>query len=76
MRRWQHVEQIRFAGILADVGAANGDGDDLGARRIDRRPRLGEILVLAGADEKTRAVGLAGYRQAVWGGGHLSLAWQ
>jgi hypothetical protein len=29
------VEQVGLAGVLADVGAANGHGDDLGAGGID-----------------------------------------
>jgi hypothetical protein len=65
LRRRQDVEQVRLAGVLADVGAPNGDGDDLGAGGIDRRPRCGEILVLAGTDEQTGTIGLAGNRQAV-----------
>ena len=59
LRRGQRIEQARLVGILADVGAPNRDRDDLGAAGVDRRARLGEVLVLAGADQQARGVGLA-----------------
>jgi hypothetical protein len=61
------IEQVRLAGILADVGAADGHGDDLGARSIDGGARFGEILVLAGADQQTGTVRLAGDGQLMHG---------
>ena len=45
--------------ILADVGPADRDGDDLRARGDDRRAGLREILVFAGPDEEARTVGAA-----------------
>jgi hypothetical protein len=50
--RRQHFEQVRLAGLLADIGAANGDSDDLGRRWSDRAARLVQVLVLAGADQQ------------------------
>ena len=54
--RRQMVEQVRLPGILADVRAADGHGDDLGAARLDRGARFLEVPVLAGADEQAGAV--------------------
>jgi len=39
--------------VLAYVGAADRHGDDLCAAGLDRRARLREVLVLAGADQQT-----------------------
>src|ERR1044071_6749519 len=65
-RRRQRVEQARLVAVLADVGAADGDGNDLGAGCLDRRARLGEVAVLAGADEQARRVALAGDDERVF----------
>src|SRR5205823_182959 len=65
LRRRQRVEQARLAAVLADVGAADRDGDDLRAGSLDRGARLGEVLVFPGADEQARAVGLASDDQCV-----------
>ena len=53
LRRRNGIEQIGLAGVLADIGTADGDGDDFGPGGVDGRPRFGEILVLAGADQQT-----------------------
>jgi len=50
---------------LADVGAANGDGDDLGPARFHRASRLIEILVLARSDQQARAVGPPGDEERI-----------
>jgi hypothetical protein len=60
LRGRQRVEQVGLAGVLADVGAADCDGDDLGAGSVDGRAGFGEILVLAGADKQAGTVGLSG----------------
>ncbi len=60
LRGRQRVEQARLLGVLADVGATDRHRDDLRARGLDRGARLGEILVLAGADQQARRIGLAG----------------
>ena len=52
------VEQVLLARI-GDVHAPHRDGDDLGAGGVDRGARLGEVAVLAGADDQARAVRLA-----------------
>ena len=54
--RRDHVEQIRFVRVLADIGATNRNGDNLGAAGFDRGARFVEIFVLAGADQQTRAI--------------------
>jgi hypothetical protein len=36
LARRQHVEDVGLIGVLADVGATHGDGDDLGAAGLDR----------------------------------------
>src|SRR3546814_7991124 len=51
--RRQHFEQIRLAGILADIHAAHGDGDDLRTAGDDRATRLVMVLVLAGTNQQT-----------------------
>jgi mono/diheme cytochrome c family protein len=66
----QEFEQARLVRVLADVGAPDRDGHDLGAGRFDCRARLGEVLVLAGADEQARAVRLSGDDELVFG--HVS----
>ena len=53
------LEQARLVGVLADIRAADRDRHDLRAARVDGRPRLGEILVLAGAEQQARRVRLA-----------------
>src|SRR2546429_6675954 len=50
--------QIGFVRVLADVGAADRHGDDLCAACLDRRARLREILVLAGADQDRKSTRL------------------
>src|SRR5436190_10810003 len=60
IRRRQGVEQARLVLVLADVGAADRHRDDLRARGLDGGARLGEVLVLAGADQQPRGVRLAG----------------
>jgi hypothetical protein len=42
----QVFEQRRLARVLADIGAADRHRHDLGARGVDRRARLREILYL------------------------------
>jgi len=74
LRRWQHVEQVRLAVILADVGTANRDSHNLGAGSVDGGTSFCEVPVLAGTDEQARAVNPAGDRQAVWGRWHVSFA--
>ena len=61
----QHLEQARLVGVLANVGAPNGHGDDLRTARIDGLARLCEILVLACADEQARGIGFTGDDQLV-----------
>ena len=46
------VEQVGLVGVLAEVGAADRHRDDLRAAGVQRRARLGEVLVLAGADQQ------------------------
>src|SRR5262245_61980140 len=53
------VEQARFVGILPDVRAADRDGHNLRAARVNGRPGLREILVLASAEQQARGIGLA-----------------
>src|SRR5207245_6581988 len=60
----QEVEQVLLARV-GDVHAAHGDGHDLGARGLDRLARLRERLVLAGADDETRAVLTAGQHEGI-----------
>ncbi len=50
--RRQHVEQVGLARVLADVGAADRHGDDLGAGRFGGQAGLLQILVFAGAGEQ------------------------
>ncbi len=50
--RWQHLEDIRLAGGLADVGAAHGNGDDLGAASLDGAACLLHVSVLTGSDQQ------------------------
>ena len=57
--RRQRIQQTRLTGVLANVGAADGDGDDFRARGFDRKARLFEILVLAGPDQKTGGIGFS-----------------
>ena len=45
---------------IGDVHPPHRDGDDLRARRLDRRRILLEALVLAGADDQPRGEGPAG----------------
>jgi len=40
--------------MLADVGAPDGHGDDLGATGVDGLARLLEIDILAGTHQKPR----------------------
>src|SRR3546814_6569625 len=63
--RRQHVEQVGLSGVLADVAAADGDGDDLRACRLGGGPGFVEVLELAGAGEQAGAIGLAGNDQCV-----------
>jgi hypothetical protein len=65
LRGRQRLEQARLVLVLADVGAADRHGDDLRSRGLDRRARLGEVLVLAGAHEQARAVRLAANHQGI-----------
>jgi hypothetical protein len=58
LRGRQGFEDRGLPGFLADVGAADGDRDDLGARGVDGFTRLREVLVLAGADQQARVIGL------------------
>ncbi|MNG99622.1 hypothetical protein D3C79_587960 [compost metagenome] len=52
--RRQHVEQVRLARVLTDVGTAHGDGDDLGTRGLDGQAGFFHVTVLAGADQQAR----------------------
>ena len=54
--RRQIVEQVRLAGVLTEVRAPDGDGDDLRAACLDRGPRLFEIPVLPGTDEQAGTI--------------------
>ena len=47
----EEVEQV-FLAAIGDIDAAHRDRDNLGAAFLDRATSLGEILVLAGADDK------------------------
>ena len=47
------------------IGATNRDRNDLGAARLGCGEGLGEIAILAGADQKARAVGFAGDREGI-----------
>ena len=54
------VEQVRLAGVLAEVRAADGHGDDLRAARLGRGARLLEIPVFAGTHDQAGVVFGAG----------------
>ncbi len=58
--RRQHVQQVRLARVLAQVGAAHCNGDDLGTRRFDGQTGLFHIDVLAGAYQQARLESPAG----------------
>ena len=65
----QHVEQVGFARVLADVAAADGDRDDLRPGGLGRQAGLFQVGELAGAGEQARMVGLAGDHQRIGGPG-------
>src|SRR5690606_5763984 len=48
-----------------DVGAADGDGDDLGAGGVGGAAGLVQVLELAGAGQQARLIGNAGDHQRV-----------
>src|SRR3546814_5438837 len=50
--RRQHFEQIRLAGILADIHAAHGDGDDLRTAGDDSATRLVMVLGLRSEEQQ------------------------
>ncbi|MNE60136.1 hypothetical protein D3C80_1552650 [compost metagenome] len=58
--RRQHFEQVRLALDLAKVGAAHGEGDDLGTRGFDGQAGFFHVTVLAGTDQQTRLVSTTG----------------
>jgi hypothetical protein len=64
--RRQHVQQVRLARVLADVGA-DGHGDDLGASGLGGQAGFFQVLELAGAGQQPRAIGLAGDHQRIGG---------
>ena len=45
---------------VREVDAAQGHGDDLGARGVDGTLGLGDVLVLAGADDQAAVEAAAG----------------
>ena len=57
--RRQHVEQVRLARILTDVGATHGNGDDLGTRGFDGQAGFFKVTVLAGAHQQARLISTA-----------------
>ena len=57
---WKEFEEAGLAGILSNVGSPNGNRDDLGAAGENGLARLGEILVLSGANQQPGTVGFAG----------------
>ena len=59
------IEQAWLLRILADVGAADRDRDDLGAARFHGEPGFFEILVLARADQESRAIRASGDEERV-----------
>src|SRR5690606_28538625 len=67
----QHVEQAGLVRVLADVGAAHGHGDDLGAAGFHGAAGLIQVLVLAGADQQARLVFAACDDEPVFGRGGL-----
>ncbi|MNZ29719.1 hypothetical protein D3C78_469730 [compost metagenome] len=58
--RRQHIEQVRFARVLADVGTTHGNGDDLGTRGFDGQAGFFKVTVFTGADQQARLEGTAG----------------
>src|SRR5439155_25535545 len=60
----QVVEQVLLARV-GDVHAPDRDRNDLGPRRLDHAPRLGERSVLAGADDQPRAVLASGEDEGI-----------
>src|SRR5690606_38100480 len=71
--RRQYVEQVGFARVLADVGAADGDGDDLRAAGLGGASGLFQVAELAGSGEQARAVAAPGDEErvvAAFGGIH------
>jgi len=48
--------------LLADIGAADGNGDDLGARSEDGGTRLRKVAIFAGANQQPRRIGFPATR--------------
>ncbi len=45
------IQERGLTRVLPDVGPANRDRDNLGARGVDRRAGFGKVLVFAGTDQ-------------------------
>ena len=67
MRRRNGVKQVGLAGILADIGTSDGNGDDFCAGSVNGGACLGKILVLARADEQAGTIGLTSEGQLMHG---------
>ncbi len=63
--RGDHVQQVGLTRILADIGAADGDGDDFGATGQGRLAGFIHIPVLAGTHQQAGGVFNAGDDQRV-----------
>jgi hypothetical protein len=63
----EHVQQVRLAGRLPEVGAPDRDGDDLRARGLGGPAGFVEILELARAGEQAGTITAARDDQAVVG---------
>src|SRR6266705_3108096 len=61
----QGFEQRGLVRILADVGAADRDGNDLGAARFHGAARLVEVPVLSRSDQPARAIGPPGDEERI-----------
>lgn len=67
---WDDIQKIGFVGVLADVGAANGHGDDLGPAGLDGAAGFLHVFVFARAYQQARVVVDTGDGQGiVWGRG-------
>ncbi len=70
--RRDHIQQVRLAGILPDVGAPHRHRDDLRSGGLDGPAGLVEVLVLAGPHQQARAIGTAGDDEGGIGTGCLA----
>jgi len=63
--RWRHhVEQAWRIRVLPDIDAADRHRDDFSAAGLGRHAGFFQVLILAGADQQTRAIGFPGDGQA------------